>query len=179
MATANESRVRTARRARLKDFRRDLFTRIAGWTIRATGGRWGFLTALGVVVVWAATGPIFHYSENWQLVINTGTSVVTFLMVFLIQNAQNREAKAVHLKLDELILRLGAARNEMIAIEHLTEEQLETLGERYTRVADAHRHKLSTLFDRAGAPCEPDSFADMPPLPPEFRDPNSGSAQPL
>src|SRR4051812_6421030 len=77
----------------------DLFERAAAWTVRATGGRWGFLGALLVVLTWALTGPIFHYSALWQLVINTGTSVATFLMVFLIQNAQNRESKAVHLKL--------------------------------------------------------------------------------
>src|SRR5262249_52970401 len=79
--------------------RLDVFTKVAEWTIRATGGRWGFTLALLVVVVWAAFGPIFRYSEDWQLVINTGTTIVTFLMVFLIQNAQNRESKAIHLKL--------------------------------------------------------------------------------
>lgn len=156
MATANDSRSSPRRAPRFREFKRDFFTRIAGWTIRATGGRWGFLTALLVVVVWALTGPMFDYSETWQLVINTGTSIVTFLMVFLIQNAQNRESKAIHLKLDELILRLGTARNEMIAIEHLTEEQLETIAERYVRVAEAHRHKLSKLFDKVATPCEPE-----------------------
>jgi low affinity Fe/Cu permease len=121
----------------------DLFTRVAGWTIRATGGRWGFLTALGTVVVWGAMGPFCGYSENWQLVINTGTTIVTFLMVFLIQNAQNRESKATHLKLDELILAVNRARNELIDIEQLTEEQLDLLAERYHKVAELHRHKLN------------------------------------
>jgi low affinity Fe/Cu permease len=115
----------------------DLFSRISGWTIRATGGRWGFSLALLAVVVWAITGPFFHYSENWQLVINTGTTIVTFLMVFLIQNAQNRESKAIHLKLDELILSMREAGNELIDVEHLTQEQLDSPAERYTKVAEA------------------------------------------
>jgi low affinity Fe/Cu permease len=122
--------------------RQDLFTRVAGWTIRATGGRWGFMTAAAVVVVWGITGPVFHYSEDWQLVINTGTTIVTFLMVFLIQNAQNRESKAIHLKLDELILAVRNARNEMIHIECLTEEQLDRLGAQFRRVAEQHHAKL-------------------------------------
>jgi low affinity Fe/Cu permease len=126
--------------------RSDFFARVAGWTIRITGGRWGFLVAFGTVVVWAVTGPIFRYSDDWQLFINTGTSVVTFLMVFLIQNAQNRESKAVQLKLDELILAVNRARNEMIDIESLTEDQLDTLAERYKKVAAANQHKLRECF---------------------------------
>src|SRR4051794_39096705 len=104
---------------------RDLFTKMSGWTIRVTGGRWGFSFAMATVIIWAVLGPYCHYSETWQLVINTGTTIVTFLMVFLIQNAQNRESKAIHLKLDELILALNRARNELIDIEDLTEEQLD------------------------------------------------------
>ena len=110
---------------------KDAFTRFSAWTTRATGGRWAFLLAFGTVIAWAISGPYFHYSDNWQLVINTGTTIVTFLMVFLIQNAQNRESRAVHLKLDELILAVRNARNEMIEIENLTEEQLEKLSERH------------------------------------------------
>jgi low affinity Fe/Cu permease len=129
---------------------RSLFTRLSGWTIQITGGRWGFLTALGTVVAWAIAGPFFHYSEDWQLVINTGTTIVTFLMVFLIQAAQNRDSKALHLKLDELILGVNQARNELIDIEKLTDEQLEALSERYHRVAERHQHKLLECF-----PAEP------------------------
>jgi low affinity Fe/Cu permease len=121
--------------------RQDLFYRVSGWTIRATGGRWGFIGAVLVVVLWAVLGPVFHYSDTWQLVINTGTTIVTFLMVFLIQNAQNRESKAIHLKLDELILAVTMARNEMINVESLTEEELDALGERYKTVAERHRLK--------------------------------------
>jgi low affinity Fe/Cu permease len=121
--------------------RHDLFYRVSGWTIRATGGRWGFIGAILVVVVCAVLGPVFHYSDTWQLVINTGTTIVTFLMVFLIQNAQNRESKAIHLKLDELILAVKLARNEMINVESLTDEELDALGERYKKVAERHRVK--------------------------------------
>lgn len=120
----------------------DLFFRLSGWTIRATGGRWGFLSAAAVVVVWALTGPFFHYSENWQLVINTGTTIVTFLMVFLIQNAQNRESRAIHLKLDELIRAMKSARNEMIDIENTTEEHLDLLAARYHKLAAIQQEVL-------------------------------------
>lgn len=126
--------------------RRDLFTRVSGWTIRITGGRWAFLTAVGTVIVWAVSGPFFHYSENWQLVINTGTTIVTFLMVFLIQGAQNRESKAIHLKLDELIMGVNHARNELVNIETLTDQQLDALSGRYRKVAEENQHKLTECF---------------------------------
>jgi low affinity Fe/Cu permease len=144
--TIGNGAIKTGAGPAFESARRDLFTRLAGWTIRATGGRWGFLTALATVVIWALLGPLCGYSENWQLVINTGTTIVTFLMVFLIQNAQNRESKAIHLKLDELILAVNRARNELIDIEHLTEEQLDLIGQRYKKVADEHRHKLEPCF---------------------------------
>ena len=149
MATANGTHRQTQTlskppaAAAVKATRRDLFGRVASWTTRATGGRWGFLSALAVVIAWAIAGPFFRYSEDWQLVINTGTTIVTFLMVFLIQNAQNRESKAVHLKLDELILAVKNARNEMIDIEGLTEEQLDLLGHRYRKVAERHQDQLA------------------------------------
>lgn len=154
MTTANDSEIRRPPPPADSSFHRDLFTRAAAWTIRATGGRWGFLVALGSVIVWMLTGPFFHYSETWQLVINTGTTIVTFLMVFLIQNAQNRESRAIHLKLDELILCVRSARNEMIDIENLTDEQLTKLSERYTHVARAYQDKLSECLECA--PDDPD-----------------------
>ena len=86
-----------------------------------------FIIALGIVIVWGVTGPIFHWSDTWQLVINTGTTIVTFLMVFLIQNAQNRDAAAIQAKLDEIIRAIEGARNQFIGIEHLTENQLEAI----------------------------------------------------
>jgi len=149
MTTANEAKDAAAVPPRVPARKRDLFTRAAGWTIRTTGGRWGFLTALGSVIVWAMTGPFFEYSQTWQLVINTGTTIVTFLMVFLIQNAQNRESRAIHLKLDELILCAQRARNELIDIEHLTDEQLQKLSERYSKVAQAHQYKLAESLEHS------------------------------
>jgi low affinity Fe/Cu permease len=94
-----------------------------------------FGLAVGTVVVWAVTGPVFHYSDTWQLVINTGTTIVTFLMVFLIQNTQNRDASAVQLKLDELIRVSSSARNQLLTLEDLTEEELDKLKESFARIA--------------------------------------------
>lgn len=94
--------------------------RIAAWA----GQPAAFVLALGVVIVWGVSGPVFHYSDTWQLVINTGTTIVTFLMVFLIQNAQNRDAAAMQVKMDELIRAVEGARNDFIGIEHLTDSQL-------------------------------------------------------
>src|SRR5262245_10156434 len=129
MATV-ESLPKADSRPAIPQNRGDVFSRLSGWTIRVTGGRWGFLFAFGSVLLWGILGPFYRYSENWQLVINTGTTIVTFLMVFLIQNAQNRESKAVHIKLDELIFAVQRARNELIDIEKLTEEQLDLIAER-------------------------------------------------
>ena len=112
---------------------RQLFTSLATRVSKAVGSVWASLTAVLVVLVWAATGPLFHYSDTWQLVINTGTTIVTFLMVFLIQNSQNRDAKAMQLKLDELILVTQQARNQLIDAETLRDDQLESLGEMYGR----------------------------------------------
>ena len=98
-----------------------------------------FLGAIVSLVVWAATGPIFHYSDTWQLVINTGTSVLTFLVVFLIQNTQNRDAKAIHLKLDELIRSHSPAHNDMIDIENLSDEELEELEKRYAAICEENQ----------------------------------------
>lgn len=105
----------------------DLFRRIASKSAEALGSSWAFMGALLVVLTWASTGPLFGYSDTWQLVINTGTTIVTFLMVFLIQNAQNRDAKALHLKLDELIHAIKEARNELIDVEDLTDAELAKL----------------------------------------------------
>jgi low affinity Fe/Cu permease len=127
--------------------RRDLFGRIAAWTARASGSRWASLGALATVIVWAASGPYYRYSETWQLVINTGTTIVTFLMVFLIQNSQNRESKAVHLKLDELIHAVRHADNRMINIEKLTEEQLDQLAGHYEQIARPLHEKIEAAVE--------------------------------
>ena len=93
-----------------------------------------FLGAVGLIVVWAASGPTFRFSDTWQLVINTGTTIITFLMVFLIQNTQNRDSRAIHLKLDELIKALRAARNSVIDLERLSDDQLKKLEEEYKKL---------------------------------------------
>jgi low affinity Fe/Cu permease len=117
----------------------DRFERMSIWAVRAAGCRWGFRLAVLLIVAWAAAGPYFRYHESWTTTFTVVTTSVTFLLVFLIQNAQNRELKAVHLKLDELIFSAKNARNDLIHIEHLTEEQLDLLGERYDRLAAMHR----------------------------------------
>ena len=95
------------------------------------GSAWAFASAILIIVLWGVTGPTFHYSDTWQLIINTGTTIVTFLMVFLIQNTQNRDAKAVHLKLDEIIRAVNGARNEMVDLENLSDEDLDRLGRQF------------------------------------------------
>ena len=97
-----------------------------------------FVLAFGTVVVWAATGPVFGFSDTWQLVINTGTTIVTFLMVFLIQNTQNRDAEAIHLKLDELLRTIPKARPQFIGIEHLSDKQLEEIRAALEKEAGGH-----------------------------------------
>ena len=98
-----------------------------------------FTISFLIIVVWAVVGPFFHFSDSWQLVINTSTTIVTFLMVFLIQNMQNRDAKAIHLKLDELIRAVKGARNNLITIENLSEEELASLEKQFSRIAEKHR----------------------------------------
>jgi low affinity Fe/Cu permease len=107
-------------------------TRVAG----LVGSAWAFLAAVILVVVWGFSGPRYHYSNTWQLVINTGTTIITFLMVFLIQNTQNRDARAIHLKLDELIRSVHAAHNDMISVEKLSDAELEVLAKRYDRLRE-------------------------------------------
>src|ERR1700735_3191974 len=105
----------------------------AGWL----GSKWAFLGAILIIVAWACCGPLFHYSDTWQLVINTGTTIVTFLMVFLIQNTQNRDAKAINLKLNELIHAIVKARNQMIDIESLSDPELKEIQARYEKIKAA------------------------------------------
>ena len=107
-------------------------THAANWV----GSKFVFLGAMVTVLIWLISGPYFHYSDTWQLFINTGTSVVTFLVVFLIQNTQNRDARAIHLKLDEIIKSIDKAQNEMIDIEHLSDSDLKRLADKYQRLRE-------------------------------------------
>ena len=121
-----------------------IFETIAGKVASWTGRPPAFILAVAVIVVWAVTGPIFRYSDTWQLIINTGTTIVTFLMVFLIQNAQNRDASAMQAKLDEIIRALETGRNEFIGIEHLSEKELLQIRETLERECgqdDPSRHQ--------------------------------------
>lgn len=106
---------------------RDFFHQFSSKISQLMGSPWAFLLALTVIVVWAFTGPLFGFSDTWQLVINTGTTIITFLMVFLIQNTQNRDSKAINLKLDELIYATHGARNVLVDLEESSEEQLDEL----------------------------------------------------
>ena len=110
------------------------FSRFAGRTAQIVGHPYMFLFAVAVILLWAITGPYFHYSDTWQLIINTGTTIITFLVVFLIQNTQNRDAKALHLKLDELIRSHSPANNDLIDVEKLSDEELEELEKRYEEI---------------------------------------------
>jgi low affinity Fe/Cu permease len=138
---------------------RDLFCRIrdafgifARKTSNILGSAWAFVFAIVVIVVWALTGPTFHYSDTWQLIINTGTTIVTFLMVFLIQNTQNRDAKAVHLKLDELIRALGPARNKLVDLEKLSDDELKNLENEFEKLrkkAEGAKEEVEELKETA------------------------------
>jgi low affinity Fe/Cu permease len=113
---------------------RDSFRHFARKASAVLGSAWAFIGALVIISVWGLTGPMFHFSDTWQLIINTGTTIVTFLMVFLIQNTQNRDAKAMHLKLDELIRAVQGARNRLVDLEKLSDEELKQLEEQFTRL---------------------------------------------
>jgi low affinity Fe/Cu permease len=112
----------------------DAFRIFARRSSSVLGSAWAFAGAILIIVVWAVTGPAFHYSDTWLLIINTVTTIVTFLMVFLIQNTQNRDAKAAHLKLDEIIRAVTGARNELVDLEKLTDEDLASLEKQFERV---------------------------------------------
>ena len=118
----------------------DAFRVFARKASNVLGSAWAFVLALLIIVVWGITGPTFHYSDTWQLIINTGTTIVTFLMVFLIQNTQNRDAKAVHLKLDEIIRAIKGARNELVDLEELSDEDLKKLEQQFQRIRQKAEH---------------------------------------
>jgi low affinity Fe/Cu permease len=117
-----------------KNSRNDAFGSFAAAASGWLGSKWAFLGAILIIVGWALSGPVFHFSDTWQLVINTGTTIVTFLMVFLIQNTQNRDAKAINLKLNELIYSTAAAGDQMLDIEKLSDEELDMMQKRYEQI---------------------------------------------
>jgi low affinity Fe/Cu permease len=129
----------------------ELFRRIAKVGSAIFGSAWSFIGAIAIVLVWAITGPLFHFSDTWQLVINTGTTIVTFLMVFLIQNTQNRDSKALHLKLDELLCAVKEARTGLIGLENLPDAELEQLEQefRHTARQEAHKEAKATAKETA------------------------------
>lgn len=126
----------------------DLFRRLAERTSTLAGTPLAFLIAFAVIIVWLLTGPIFDFSDTWQLIINTGTTIITFLMVFLIQNAQNREAKAMQIKLDELIRSTLDARNSLINIEHLSDDQLRVLQDSFSRLTQKEGDTAEQLLEQ-------------------------------
>lgn len=133
-----------------------IFGEVANKTSQAAGRASAFMIAAGVVLMWAITGPLFQYSDTWQLVINTGTTIVTFLMVFLIQNSQNRDGAAIQVKLDELI-RVSTAHNSFVGIEHLTDDELEEIRTKCERRAEAEKageDSVKRTGDKARAAAE-------------------------
>jgi len=120
-----------------------LFERFANWATNFTGSSFAFIGATLIVVLWAASGPVFKYSETWQLVINTGTTIITFLMVFLIQKAQNKDGKAIQIKLNELIAASKQASNRMLNIEDLTEKELDQLHIYFSKLAELAKNEAN------------------------------------
>src|SRR5574341_1410784 len=119
----------------------EFFRKFASYISHWAGSPWAFSIALLVIVSWFVSGPLFHFSDTWQLAINTGTTIVTFLMVFLIQNTQNREAKAINLKLDELIRAVKEARNNMLDLENATDEELDLLEHQFQHLRARYKEK--------------------------------------
>ena len=119
------------------------FHSFAGRASQLVGSKWAFTSAVLLIILWGVTGPIYRYSDTWQLVINTATTVITFLIVFLIQNTQNRDARAIHLKLDEIIHAMSKARNEMMQIENLSDEDLEELATNFKRIRMKYAERKS------------------------------------
>ena len=141
----------------MTNYGKSSFARFAKWAAWAAGHPFAFLMAVGTIVVWGITGPVFGFSDTWQLVINTGTTIVTFLMVFLIQNSQNRDGAAVQIKLDELIRSVEGARNELLDLEELDEHELDLMRQRYEKLAVEARSKADLIRHKPhGHPPRPD-----------------------
>jgi low affinity Fe/Cu permease len=134
---------------------REVFRKFASSTARIVGSPWIFVLAVLLIIGWGLSGPFFGYSNTWQLVINTSTTIVTLLMVFLIQNTQNRDSEAIHLKLDELIRAVHTARTSMVDLEDLSDDQLDKLRREFQRLRELHRN------DGDEVPMEPDGNPPM------------------
>lgn len=117
------------------------FRLLASVVSAVMGSPWSFIVAIFIVILWGASGPVFHFSETWQLVINTGTTIITFLMVFLIQNTQNRDVKAIHLKLDEIIRGAKGPRNRFVDLEDLSDEELDHLAREFQKMHETEKAK--------------------------------------
>jgi low affinity Fe/Cu permease len=122
---------------------RNTFTRFANWAASAAGNPKTFAGAILIIILWAASGPLFAFSDTWQLVINTGTTIITFLMVFVIQNSQNRDSRAMQIKLDEIIRAMEGAHNALLDLEELTEKDLNRIRKSYTQLAALAREELA------------------------------------
>lgn len=129
---------------------RDAFRRFAHWVSDRMGSPWAFFMAVALVVLWAASGPVFGYSETWQLYINTLTTIMTFLMVFLIQNTQNRDGRALHLKVDELLRAVKGARTSLVNLEQWTDEELQDLQKQFERLQAHLARRAAPIPDRSG-----------------------------
>jgi low affinity Fe/Cu permease len=153
VAAAKQATASVTTSSALPNGHASLFSRLASRTSHYAGKPATFLIALGIVIVWAFCGPVFGFSDTWQLVINTGTTIVTFLMVFLIQNTQNRDTMALQVKLAELIIAAQGAKNDLANAEELSEEELELLHENYRRQAEqacAHLERRRSDLKKAG-----------------------------
>jgi low affinity Fe/Cu permease len=128
-----------------------LFTRFAKWSSREAGRPKAFALAVIILIIWAVSGPFFRFSDTWQLIINTGTTIITFLMVFLIQNTQNRDSQAIHVKLDELIRANKGAHNALLDLEELEEEELDRIRQDYEKMAEEARKTIETRRKQPGS----------------------------
>ena len=129
-----------------------MFSKFARMMSTILGHSFAFTFAVLLIIAWVASGPFYHFSDTWQLVINTGTTIMTFLMVFLLQNTQNRDTVALHLKLDEIIRSMKSAHNELLKIEELSDEDLEKLQKRYESLAESIKKRINTGQDDTGTP---------------------------
>ena len=132
----------------------DLFHKFAVRTSSVVGSPWAFALAILIIAAWGVSGPAFGYSDTWQLVINTGTTIITFLIVFLIQNTQNRDARAIHLKLDELIRAVEGARDELVELEDMSDEDLKRLHDEFHRLREHYGDSVRGVHDAVGQELE-------------------------